>query len=66
MDIDSLASAAIGAQSGQLQLAAAAKFARMNADQEANIAKMVEQAQQSANRLANVAAGVGQAIDISA
>ncbi len=65
MDPASLASAFIGAQTGQLQMAVAAKILRMNADQDAAVAKMIEAAQQSADRLANVAAGVGQSLDIS-
>lgn len=65
MDPASLASAFIGAQTGQLQTAVAAKILRMNADQDAAIAKMVEAAQQSTARLANVGTGVGQSLDIS-
>jgi hypothetical protein len=66
MDLDALASAAIGAQTGQLQMAVAAKLARMNSDQDANVVKLINSAQESAQRLANVAAGVGQVVDMSA
>jgi hypothetical protein len=65
MDIDALASATVGAQTGKLQMAAAAKMLQMNADQEANIAELIDQAQKSAQRLANVAAGVGQMVDVA-
>ncbi len=65
MDPASLASALIGAQTGQLQMAVAAKVLHMQADQDAAIAKMVEAGQQSIDRLANVASGVGQSLDIS-
>lgn len=63
MDTEGIASAAIGAQAAQVQMAAAAKFMRMSADQEANAAKMIDQAQKSVQTLANVAAGVGQVVD---
>jgi hypothetical protein len=43
----------------------AAKMLRMSADQASNVAKMIEAAQQNIDRLANVAAGVGGAVDIS-
>jgi hypothetical protein len=65
MDISTLATALIGAQVGQLQLAAAAKMIRMNAQAENSIAQLIDASQQNLNNLANVAAGIGTNIDIS-
>jgi hypothetical protein len=66
MDIGALASALIDARLGQLQLALAAKLLRSNADAGASIVKMIDAAQQNIDRLANVAAGIGQNLDVSA
>ena len=65
MDTAAVASAFIGAQNDNTQLALAANMMRMNADQEASVAKLVETAQQNATRLANVAKGIGVNLDIS-
>ena len=65
MDIGTIAAAFIAQQAGQAQLAVAAKILRMNADSAANVAKLLEAAQQNLNRLANVASGVGASLDIS-
>lgn len=65
MEINATASASVAAQAGQAQLATAAKLMRMSADQDANAAKLLDQAQQNAQRLANTAAGVGQLLDVS-
>ena len=66
MDAVSLVSALIGAQTGMMQLAVAARLARMNADQGSAIAQLVDAAQQSIDPLANVAAGIGTSLDVSA
>lgn len=66
MDAVSLVSALIGAQTGMMQLAVAARLARMNADQGSAIAQLVGAAQQSIDPLANVAAGIGTGLDVSA
>ena len=66
MDIATIAAAIIAQQAGQAQLAVAAKILRMNADSAANVAKLLEAAQQNLDRLANVASGVGANFDISA
>lgn len=66
MDVSALASAFIGAQAARLQLAVAAKMIRMNADAENSVAQLIDAAQNNINRLANVAAGVGTTLDISA
>lgn len=65
MDNGALASAFIGAQMGQIQLATAAKMMRMNANADAAIVKVIENAQQNSDKLANVAAGLGQNLDVS-
>lgn len=65
MDVSSLAAALVGAQTGNLQLAAAAKMRKMNADNAASIVQVIEAAQQNTNKLANAAAGLGQNLDIS-
>ena len=66
MDIASIAAAFVGAQAAQLQTAAAAKMLRMNADASADVAKLLEAAQQNFSRLANVAGGIGGNLDITA
>ena len=66
MDIGTIAAAFIAQQAGQAQLAVAAKILRMNADSAANVAKLLEAAQQNFDRLANVASGIGASLDISA
>jgi hypothetical protein len=63
----SLISAFIGAQVGEMQLAVAARLARMNSvNNGSSIAQLVDAANQSANSLANVAAGIGTNLDVSA
>jgi hypothetical protein len=66
MDIASIFAAFVGAQAAQLQTAAAAKMLRMNANASADVAKLLEAAQQNFNRLANVAGGIGGNLDIAA
>jgi hypothetical protein len=61
-----LVSALIAARMGQLQVAVAGKMLRMNADSAQAAAKLIEAGQQNLDRLANVAAGVGTNLDISA
>jgi hypothetical protein len=65
MDVTSLAAAMVGAQAGRLQLAAAAKMMKMNFENEAAIAQMIEAGQKNLGQFANVAAGIGQNLDIS-
>ena len=62
----SVISAVLGAQAGNARVDLAAKFMRMNADSSQAIAQMVEAAAQNTSSLANVAAGVGTNLDISA
>jgi hypothetical protein len=66
MDDVGLVSAFIAARMGQVQLAAAAKMLRMNADAAQSAGKIIDAAQQNMDRLANVAAAVGANLDISA
>jgi hypothetical protein len=66
MDPTSLISALMGAQTGMMQLAVAASLARMNADQGASVVKLIDAAQQNFDPLANVAAGIGTNMDVSA
>jgi hypothetical protein len=62
----SLISAFIGADAGEMQLAVAARLARMNTDNASSVTKLVDAAQQSFDPLANIAAGIGTNIDVSA
>jgi hypothetical protein len=66
MDPTSLAAAMVGAQMSQMQMAAAAFIMRMNADAAASVVQVIDAAQQNIQSLANVAAGVGQNVNISA
>ena len=66
MDPTSLVSAMAGAQMSQLQMAIAAKMMRMNADAANSVVQIIDAAQQNMTSLANVAAGVGQNVNISA
>jgi hypothetical protein len=63
--IASIAAALVAAQVGQLQQAAAVKMMQMNADASADTAKLLDAAQQNFSRLANVATGIGNNLDIS-
>jgi hypothetical protein len=66
MDLGAVASALVGARVGQLQLAVAAKMLRMNAEAAQSAVKLIDSAQQNLDRLANVADGVGQNLDVTA
>lgn len=67
MDMVSLISTLIGAQIGELQLAVAARLARTgDPNSGSSIAQLVGAADQNANSLGNVAAGLGTNLDISA
>jgi anthranilate phosphoribosyltransferase len=66
MDPASLATAMIGAQMSREQMAAAATMMRMNADSAASVVKIIDAAQQNMQSLANVSAGVGQNVNITA
>jgi hypothetical protein len=66
MDPASLAAALAAAQMSQVQMAVAVKIARMQADNAASILQVIDAAQQNLQSLANVGAGVGQTVNISA
>lgn len=66
MNPASLATALVGAQTGMVGLAVAARLERMNADNASSVVKLIDAAQQSANALGNVAAGVGANLDVTA
>jgi hypothetical protein len=64
MDVASIAAAFIAQQAAQLQIAAAAKLLRMNAQTGDDAAKLLAVAQQNLDRLANVASGIGANLDV--
>jgi|SoiMethySBSTD1v2_1073268.scaffolds.fasta_scaffold943822_2 hypothetical protein len=66
MNDTGLVSAFIAARMGQMQLAVAGKMLRMNAESAQAAVKLIEAGQQNLDRLANVAAGIGTNLDISA
>lgn len=66
MDTVSLISAFVGAETGMMQAAVAARFERMNAQNGAAVARLIDAAQHSADALASAAAGIGTKLDVSA
>ena len=62
----SFVSAMAGGQMSGVQMALAAKMLQMNADAASSVAQMVEAGQRNLTSLANVAAGVGQKLNIVA
>lgn len=66
MDIAAIATSLVAAQAARVQFAAAAKILRMNAQADAAVAQLLEAGQKNLNRLANVAAGIGTKIDVTA
>jgi hypothetical protein len=66
MDTASLAAALVAAQMARVQMAMAAKMASMDAQSGQSVANLVAAAEQNMNQLANVAAGVGTQVDITA
>jgi hypothetical protein len=65
MDVASIAAAFIAQQATQLQIAAAAKLLRMNAQTGEDAVKLLAAVQQNLDRLANVASGIGANLDVS-
>jgi hypothetical protein len=63
MDVGALAAAFAGASTAKLQIAAAAKMMKMNADAQGAVVQLLEAAQE--NMKALVAAGIGGNLDIS-
>jgi hypothetical protein len=66
MDTAAIASTFVGAKAAEVQMAFAAKMMKMNADAAKSVVQVIEAAQENLNRLANVAAGIGGNLDISA
>ncbi|MGZ3409603.1 MAG: putative motility protein [Xanthobacteraceae bacterium] len=62
MDVAALALALVSAQQGQFQAAVATKVLKSQATQDASVLQILN----AGNPLANVAAGVGQNLDVSA
>jgi len=62
----SLVTALMGAQTGMVQLAVAAKMARMDQQDSSSVVKLIDAAQQSFAPLANVPANIGTNLDVSA
>ena len=58
--------AAVAASVGQVQLAFAGKMLSMNIDSGSAAVKLIDAAQQNFDRLANVSAGVGGNLDLTA
>lgn len=65
MDVTALATAFVGAQTSQVQMAAAARMMKMNADAQASIIQVIEAAQENMQTVAATAAGIGEILDIS-
>ena len=66
MDPVALASAFVAASVGKVQLAAAGKMLEMQFDSGRSAVKLIDAAQQNIDRLANVAAGIGSNVDMTA
>lgn len=66
MDPVSIALALVSAQLSQVQTGTSAAMLRMNADASSSVAGVLDAAAKNAASLANVAAGVGQNVNISA
>ena len=66
MDPTSIAAALAGSQMSNVQMAIAAKMLRMNADAASGIVQVLDAAQRNLASLANLAAGVGQNLNITA
>ena len=65
MDPVSIATALVGAQMSDAQMAVSARMLRMNADNAASIVQVLNAAQRNMASLANVASGIGQNLNIS-
>ena len=66
MDPVSIATALVGSQMADVQMAVAAKMLRMNADNASAIVQVLDAAQKNLQSLANVAEGVGRSLNTSA
>ncbi len=66
MDISSIAAAFVAQLAAQMQMAVAAKLMQMDAQSADDAARLIDAAQQNLDRLANVAAGIGGNLDVTA
>jgi hypothetical protein len=66
MDPASLVTGLMAAQIGQAQLIVAAKLLKISSDNAAGVAKLMAAAQQNFDSLANIAAGIGGNLNVSA
>ncbi len=66
MDPVSLGTALAGAQMSNAEMPVASKMARMNSDNAASIVEVLNAVQRNMASLANLAAGVGQNLNITA
>jgi hypothetical protein len=66
MDPFSLATALSASQVGRAQMALAARMVRMNVEAEASIVQVIDAAQRNIASLGNLAAGIGQNLNITA
>jgi hypothetical protein len=66
MDPASLAAAFIAAGAGQFQLGIAGKMLSMNLDAGRSAVKLIDAAQQSIASLANLSAGIGTNVNVTA
>ena len=66
MDPVSIATALVGSQMADVQMAVAAKMLRMNADNASAIVQVLDAAQNNLQSLANVAQSVGRNLNIRA
>jgi hypothetical protein len=66
MDPVSIATALVGSQLADVQMAVAAKMLRMNADNASAVTQVLDAAQKNLQSLANVAEGIGRNLNISA
>jgi hypothetical protein len=66
MDPASIASALIGSQAGQTQVALSISMEKFNADSQNAMAQMLAASAQSASQPASLPPGVGQRLDVAA
>jgi hypothetical protein len=66
MDTTALAAFVIAGHTAETQLAFAAKMLRLNAQTAQNAVTLIEAAAENFDRLANVAPGIGENLDVSA
>ena len=66
MDVASMAAAIMGMQAGRIQMAAAAAMLKNSADSGKSALALLQAGQNNTAQLANLAAGVGQNVNITA